>query len=176
MKGTIVLELYEFEEDAPVPAFEYIPCDLSKCIKGKEITLQDLITRGFDDMPRKEKDGSKYDEILQKLEAAGISRITVAVHAEKGDAEPYVELTNVVPVSFSDADARRVKERNNEIILKGRYKLSDGHSTTVLKDAQRLTLIYSNSGEDPAEDSSGYAGYAEETQREITLNITYFQD
>ena len=83
-----------------------------------------------------------------------------------------MELTNVVPVSFTYADARQQKKSRDEIILKGRYRLSAGNEVTTLRDAQRLTLIYSSTAE--AEEADGADEEAEE--KVINMNITYLQE
>ena len=178
MEGKLVIEVYEYMKDSySMPAFEYIPCELSKCLKGKSSTLKEIIQRGFDALPKKAQDSEKRREVLQKLEDANIGRIDVAFHQAKGSDDAYIELTNVVPVTISYADARRTKVNKDDIILRGRYKLSDGNETTMLRDAQRLTLIYSTYSENT---KSVFAGPDEdeepEEEREICLNVTYLQE
>ena len=173
MEGKLVIEVYEYSEEADqMPVFEYIPCDLSKCIRGKSASLKEIIERGFDDLPKKAQDSEKRQEVLRKVEEAGIGKIDVAFHPAKGNADDCVELTNVVPVSFTYADARQQKKSRDEIILKGRYRLSTGNEVTTLRDAQRLTLTYSSAAE--AEEADGADEEAEE--KEISLNITYLQE
>ena len=173
MEGMLIIEVYEYvDNDSSVPAFEYIPCELSKCLRGKNTTLKEIIQRGFDALPRKAQDSERRQEVLKKLDDAGIGKIDVVFHPEKGGKEPCIQLTNVEPVSLTYADARRVKQSKDSIILKGRYRLSTGNEVTILKDAQRLTLIYSSKpeGADLGEFEE------EENQREICLNITYMQE
>lgn len=173
MEGKLVIEVYEYSEEADqMPVFEYIPCDLSKCIRGKSASLKEIIERGFDDLPKKAQDSEKRQEVLRKVEEAGIGKIDVAFHPAKGNADDCVELTNVVPVSFTYADARQQKKSRDEIILKGRYRLSAGNEVTTLRDAQRLTLIYSSTAE--AEEADGADEEAEE--KVISMNITYLQE
>ncbi len=173
MEGKLVIEIYEYAEDTVrMPVFEYIPCELSKCLKGKSATLKEIIQRGFDDLPRKTQDLEKRMEVLQKIDAANIGRIDVAYHPARGTNDACVELTNVVPVSFSYADARRVKINRDDIVLKGKYRLSAGNEVTTLRDAQRLTLIYSSVPEEGEQDEQDEP----EMQREICLNITYLQE
>ena len=172
MDGTLIVEVYEYLDT--LPAFEYIPCSLSTCLKGKNASLKEIIQRGFDDLPKKIQDTEKRHEILQKLEDADIGKIDVVYHPRKNGKEPYIELTNVVPVNLTYSDARRrIKQNKDNIILKGRYKLSDeGNEVTMLKDAQRLTLIYSNTPEGEEQETTDEG----EIQQEIFLNITYLQD
>lgn len=173
MDGKLVIEVYEYSEESDqMPTFEYIPCELSKCIKGKSATLREIIQHGFDDLPKRAQDSEKRQEIIRKVEEADIGKINVAYHPAKGNTDACVELTNVVPVSFTYADARQSKRTREDIILKGKYRLSAGNEITTLKDAQRLTLIYSNTAE--AEDPDEEDGETEE--KEICLNITYLQD
>ena len=173
MGGTLVVEVYEYSDSASdIPSFEYIPCDLTKCLKGKNATLKDIIQRGFDALPKKAQDTEKRQEVLQRLEDAGVGKIDVAYHPARSGMEPYVELTNVVPVNLTYADARRNKQSKESIILKGRYKLSEGNEITTLKDAQRLTLIYSNVDENDGQSVSE----EDDKRQEICLNITYLQN
>lgn len=172
MEGKLIIEIYEYENNSySMPAFEYIPCELATCLKGKNTTLKEIIQRGFDDLPRKSQDSEKRQEVLQKIEDADIGRIGVAYRPAKGNSDACVELTNVVPVTMLYSDARRKKVNKDEIILKGKYRLSAGNETTTLRDAQRLTLIYSNY-EDAPEDRDD----ADEDAKEICLNITYLQE
>ncbi len=173
MEGKLIIEVYEYSEDASqAPEFEFIPCELDKCLKGKSTTLKEIIQRGFDDLPKKTQDSDKRMEVLQKLDDADIGRIDVVYHPAKGNSDACVELTNLAPVTMSFADARRIKNNKNDIILKGRYRLSAGNEVTTLRDAQRLTLIYSNleENDEPEENEEG------EAQKEICLNITYLQE
>jgi len=82
-----------------------------------------------------------------------------------------VELTNIIPVTFTSADARMAKLDRDSIILKGRYRLSAGNEVTTLRDAQRLTLIYSN-----YDAESWQQDDPDEEKKEICLNITYLQE
>ncbi len=179
-EGTLIIEVYEYvENDYTVPSFEYIPCSLERCMKGNSATLKQIIQNGFDDLPKKDQNAQKRQEILQKLEDADIGRIQVAYHAGRGNEDPYINLTNVIPVSMSYADARQLNSHQDSIILYGRYRLTDGNASTILKDAQRLTLTYNTRAEenelrnrivpeDPEEHS--------EPDKEICLNITYLQN
>ena len=178
--GRLIIEVYEYREDSPdVPRFEYIPCDLESCLKkNRQCRLRELIEKGFDEMPKKSVDFSKKQEILSRLDEADIGKINVQYHPAAGDQDAYVELTNVVQVSMSDADARRGKESGKEeIILYGRYRMTDGNDTTRLKDSQRLTLIYASDAVREPEDDGEYPGGEENgVQKEICLNITYIQE
>ena len=175
--GKLIIEIYEYAEDsAMVPPFEYIPCALSACIKhNNKATLKEIIENGFNSLPKRSQDTDKRRDILQRIDEADIGRISVAYHPARGGTDPYVELTNVVPVSISHADARLIRDNSNNIILHGKYRMSEGNETTILKDAQRLTLVYTNC---PAEQErfGEVDDTEEETQKEISLNITYFQD
>ena len=176
MEGKLIIEVYEYAEDSEaIPEFEYIRCDLSKCMKGRRSTLKEIIERGFDDVPRRTQDKEKKQEILQKIEEADIGRISVVCTPGGADSDACVELTNVVPVNLMYADARRAKGNKDEIILKGRYRLSEGNEVTRLRDAQRLTLIYS-SYEDGDPGNGGPEDGEREEQKEICLNITYLQE
>ncbi len=177
MEGKLIIEIYEYSSDSSsMPVFEYIPCDLSKCLKGKSAALKDIIRRGFDDVPRKTQDTDKRQEVFQKLEDANIGRINVVYHPARGDNDACVELTNVVPVTMAYADIRRAKGDKDEIILRGRYKLSEGNEITTLRDAQRLTLSYSTYGDAGADAGNAFEPDADEAQKEICLNITYLQE
>ncbi len=176
--GKVIVEIYEYsKETSKIPHFEYIPCDLSKCIKkGKNVTLRDIIETGFNDLPKRYQNPEKRQEIMEKMEEADIGRITVAYHAPHGNNDPYIELTNITQITMTSADARRIQRNKNEIILYGCYRLSDGNETMELKDSQRLTLIYSNdksSAWDPFEQEEKNT---EEPLKEIQLNITYLQN
>jgi len=173
MEGKLVIELYEYtdREGAVMPRFEYVPCDLSKCLKGRTASLKDIIERGFSDLPRRDQDTDKRRELLQKLEDANIGRIKVVYRAPQRDSDACVELTNIIPVTFTSADARMAKLDRDSIILKGRYRLSAGNEVTTLRDAQRLTLIYSN-----YDAESWQQDDPDEEKKEICLNITYLQE
>ena len=174
--GKLIIEVYEYLEDSPdVPPFEYIPCNLDSCLKkNKQCKLRELIEKGFDEMPKKNVDFAKRQEFLTKLDEADIGKISVEFHPASGDQDPYVELTNVVQVTMSYADARRVQTTNKEeIILYGRYKMTEGNDTTKLKDSQRLTLIYSSGAGEESADEESYDAEEPEVQKEICLNITY---
>lgn len=175
MEGKLVIEIYEYDEDSSsVPVFEFIPCELAKCMKGKTTTLKDLIKRGFDGLPKRAQDTEKRNEVMQLIEDANIGRINVAFNPARDGMDACVEMINVVPVTLTYADARRVKENDDEIILRGRYKLSEGNEITRLHDAQRLTLTYSGSSENDAYGSGDGDGGA--VSKEICLNITYLQE
>ena len=171
--GRLIVEVYEYAEDAvSAPVFEYIPCALKDCLRHNKATLNELIQRGFDALPKKDRNAEKCKEILQKFEDAGIGKIDVSF--VKTGGEPYVELTNVVQVSITDANASLKKnKKQNGIILYGKYKLSDGTETTRLRDAQRLSLIYST-----WDDTASFTEAPEdgEPPKEICLNITYLQE
>lgn len=176
--GKLIIELYEYVEDSSdVPPFEYIPCNLDSCLKkSKQCKLRELIEKGFDEMPKKNVDFSKRQEFLAKLDEADIGKISVEFHPATNEQDPYVELTNVVQVTMAYADARRVQTSSKEeIILYGRYKMTDGNDTTKLKDSQRLTLIYSSGAGEETEDEESYDPEELEVQKEICLNITYIQ-
>lgn len=176
--GKLIIEVYEYVEDSPdVPPFEFIPCDLETCLKkNRQCKLRELIEKGFDEMPKKNVDFAKRQEFLAKLDEADIGKINVEFHPASGDQDPYVELTNVVQVTMAYADARRVQTTSKEeIILYGRYKMTDGNDTTKLKDSQRLTLIYSSGAGQEAEEGESWDSEEIETQKEICLNITYIQ-
>ena len=176
--GKIIVEIYEYTEDSSaIPRFEFIPCNLDNCIKkGKTITLKDIIETGFDDLPKKTQNAEKRREIMEKLEEADIGRITVAYHAPHKKNDPYIELTNITQVTMADADARRVHSNKNEIILYGRYRLTDGNETMKLRDSQRLTLIYSNTKDETWDPFVQDEKDTSESEKEICLNITYLQD
>ena len=178
MEGKLIIEIYEYSEDSSeVPTFEYIPCDLANGLRGKSVTLKDLILRGFEDMPRKEVNVDKRDDILRKLDDANIGRIEVAYRPEKNGNDACIELTNVVPVTLTFNDARYTRSKKDEIILKGRYKLSEGNEITTLRDAQRLTLVYSNvedeNWKNRDDDEDGFD--ESEKRKSIYLNITYLE-
>ena len=173
-EGKLVIEVYEYTEDMELlPSFEFISCSLSDVLKNKKATLEEIIQRGFG----KDRNQEKRDEILKKLKSAGINKIIVSYNNSNA-AEPYVELTNVVKDSMLGADASRKKSKQNDIILHGKYRLSAGTETTKLKDAQRLSLIYSSW----AEENKGWGAMDAETDeqaespKEICLNITYLQE
>ena len=169
----LIIEIYEYSNDLNIPKFEYIPCDLSAFQKKKNTTLKEIIEHGFNDLPKNAQNPEKRAEVLRLLDDANLGRISVEVHPARRDADACVELTNLVPADLTTADARRREKHNKDsIILKGRYRLSEGNETTTLKDAQRLTLFYSDGAE-----NFGLFGMDEnETPREIALNITYFQE
>lgn len=169
MGGTLIIEIYEYTENmSSAPEFAYIPCEL----KGKDETLKSIIERGFAGQPRNTQDTGMRLEVLQKLEEAGIGKIVVRSSNPGNGSDPFVELTNVVPDGLYNANAARRKQNNDYIILKGRYRLSAGNEVTELRDAQRLTLIYSSA---PDGGDQGTAD-EDEIQREICLNITYLQE
>ncbi len=174
MEGKLVIEVYEYSEASErMPVFEYIPCELAQCLRGKNsATLKEIIEQGFDSLPRRAQDSDKRQEILSKVEEADIGKINVAFHPARGTVDACVELTNVVPVTFTYADVRMARKNRDDIILKGKYRLSAGNEFTTLKDAQRLTLIYSSAAKnDEAEETD-----EEAEEKEICLNITYLQE
>lgn len=169
--GRLIIEVYEYTGDSTAaPAFEYIPCSFEKCFKNNKATLKEIIQRGLAHKPDKLKD------VIRKVEEAGIDKVEVTYHKQTSHADAYIELTNVVQVTMADADAsRKKKNRQNDIILYGKYRLSDGTETTKLRDAQRLSLIYT-SGTQNADDFWNLNDDEEtEEQKEICLNITYLQ-
>lgn len=169
MEGKLIIEIYEYEEDSmTVPTFRFIPCELSKCLRGKNATLKEIVQRGFDELPKKAQDQSMRQEMMRRLSDAGIGIINVEFQEGKG-GDPCVRLTNVVRTNMTDSDARALKPNKDSIILKERYQLSTGNEVTTLKDAQRLTLIYRD-GYD--KDDLGENAL----EREICLNITYLQN
>ena len=176
--GKLIIELYEYREDSPeVPPFEYIPCDLERCLKkNRKATLREIIRSGFDDLSKKAQDTSKLQEILARLDEADIAKISVVYNPGKGDEDPFVQLTNVVQVTMSYADARHGKAGGkDDIILYGRYRMADETETTVLKDSQRLTLIYSSAGGPGMEVEDPDIAEDREAPKEICLNITFIQ-
>lgn len=170
-EGKLIVEVYEYAEDVEsFPKYEYIPCELDKCFKRDKATLKEIIQQGLASRP------DKLKETLRKIEEAGIDKINVLYNKPSRNAEASVELTNVVQVSMADADASRKKsKRKDDIILYGKYRLSDGIRTTKLKDAQRLSLIYS-SAEERGEDAEEQAEECIDSQKEICLNITFLQE
>lgn len=171
-EGKLIVEVYEYTEDVEaLPKFEYIPCELDKCLRNDRATLKSIIQQGLSKQP------DKLRETVRKVEEAGIDRIEVVYHRPTRQTEPYIELTNVVQLSMADADAsRRRGRRQNDIILYGKYRLSEGIDSTRLRDAQRLSLIYTS-----ADEHSAFAEEPEEfgiatAHKEICLNITYLQE
>lgn len=172
MAGVLVAEVYEYSDHSSAgPQFEYILCELDKCMKGKTSSLKEIVQRGFDCLPSKDQDNVKRQEVLKKLEDADIGKIQVEYCSGKDGVNSYINLTNVVPVDIGFSDMRQNRRDKDNIILKEKYRLSAGNEVTTLKDAQRLTLIYTDTPEDRDEMS------VDETvgQREICLNITYLQ-
>lgn len=178
-EGKLIIEVYEYTADSPVtPAFEFIPCPLADCFsRGNKATLKEIIQKGFDTLARKDQNTEKRKEVLQKLEEANIGRISVLYNKATPTSEAYIELTNVVQDTLADADVRRARKHKDDIILYGRYRLTDGVETTKLRDAQRLTLIYSTYAEVSDMDMSDDPEMIEEREapKEICLNITYLQ-
>lgn len=176
--GKIIVEIYERTKDATkAPSFEFIPCDLNNCLKkGKIITLKDIIEAGFEALPKKFQNSEKRQEIMEKMEEADIGRIAVAYHAPHGNSDPFIELTNITQISIESADARRIHRNNNEIILYGCYRLSNGNEKMKLKDSQRMTLVYSNDSNSAWDPFGQGVNNGNEAQKEIQLNITYLQD
>jgi len=176
--GKLIIEIYEYNENEQnVPPFEYIPCDLESCLKkNRKATLREIIQSGFDNLPKKNQNISKRQEVLAMLDEADIGKINVVFNPGKGDEDPSIELTNVMQVTMAYADARRGKTGGkDEIILYGRYRMSDENETTILKDAQRLTLIYSSEADGRNGAGAEYPAEEREAQKEICLNITYIQ-
>lgn len=176
-EGQLIIELYEYIHNSEsIPPFEYISCPLEKCFSGKKsVSLKEIIQKSFDNIAPQKKNKEKEREFLEKAEEAGLGKITVLFAKSKKDAEPYLELTNVIPMGITLDDARQNHKKRNEIILYGRYRLTDGHNTMFLRDAQRLTLIYSSHIGDK---STMYAPEADDEDmpaKEICLNITYLQ-
>ena len=176
--GKLIIEVYEYRENAPdVPPFEYIPCDLDSCLKkNRKATLREIIQSGFDDLSRKNQNISKRQEMLALLDEADIGKITVMYNPGKGDEDPSIQLTNVVQVTMAYADARRGKTGGkDEIILYGRYRMADENETTILRDSQRLTLIYSSAADRSGDAYPDYPAEEREAPKEICLNVTYIQ-
>lgn len=175
-EGRLIIEVYEYSEEATtIPPFEYIPCALSECMGSRNrATLKDIIQKGFGALSRKEQNAEKRVEVLQKLDEANIGKIEVMYNKATAGNEAYVELTNVVQVTLADADATRAQNHKDDIILYGRYRMTEGTETTKLKDAQRLTLIYSTCAEQGM--MRGYEEEENEVRKEICLNITYLQE
>ena len=175
--GRLIVEIYEYPENSPeIPTFAFYPCNLQSCIKrSNKSTLKEIIENGFDDLNKKERNIEKKQEALEKLEEASFGKIVITYHPRSNNSDPYIELNNVIPVSLAYADARRAQQNNNDIILIGRYKLTEGNETTVLKDAQRLTLIYSNF-EDLSSGNEDEKDCESEDRKEICLNLTFLEE
>ena len=176
--GKLIIEIYEYKNDSPdVPPFEYIPCDLESCLKkNRKATLREIIQSGFDNLPKKNQNISKRQEALALLDEADIGKISVQFNPGRGDEDPCIQLTNVVQVTMAYADARRGKTGGkDEIILYGRYRMADENETTILKDSQRLTLIYSTAAPQGSDADTEYPAEEREAPKEICLNITYIQ-
>lgn len=183
-EGKLIIELYEYVENVQDnPPFEYIPCKLSDCFKrNSKTTLKEIVTSGFDAFPKRTQNTEKRQETLRKLEDAGIGRIAVVYHPASNGQDPFIELTNLVQVTLTDADIRFVKKNKNDIILRQRYRLTEGNETTQLRDSQRLTLIYSSHPEGNVSASAPYTADDDSAMensnvaRNICLNITYLQE
>ena len=175
-RGKLIAEIYETQENSThVPHFEYILCDLSDCFKrGDSATLKDIIESGFDSIARKEVDEEARRDVLEKLEDAHLDMINVIYSYGANGNEPSIKLSNVIPISMGYADARRAKRKMDSIILFGRYKFSNENTSTVLKDAQRLSLIYSTYEEASVYDTAN--SYDDEEKKEISLNLTFFEE
>ncbi len=171
-EGRLIIEVYEYSsENETMPRFEFIPCLLENCIgRSNNTALDEIVQRGFSNLPRRYQNTDKQKEILKKLGDAGFNKIGVSFHPADDMDDAYVELTNVSPVSMSYADARR-SEDNSGIILSGRYSLSDNGTSMRLKDAQRLTIICSTRPKDDY--YMGMAAQSDEPEKEICLNVTY---
>ncbi len=203
-KGKLIIEVYEYEiesyiapavfeyaaDASQVRAFEYIPCDLDTClVHGNKASLKEILQKAFDTLPRKNQDTEKRREILQLIEEADFGKICVVYNPPQPGSDASVELTNVVPESISRGDARQsrdgAKSRDDMIVYDSqapvndlypisRYRLGTGTQSTVLKEAQRLTIIFfsaaetENTADDPYEDEN-------EAPREIHLILTYLQ-
>lgn len=176
-EGQLVIELYEYLQDSEsIPPFEYISCPLEKCFSGKNnVSLKEIIQKSFDNFSPQNKNKEKEREFLEKAEEAGLGKINVSYESAKKDNEPYLELTNVIPVGMSMDDARLNHKKRNEIILRGKYRLTDGNSTMKLRDAQRLTLIYSSHNNDRPTMYDNDMDVEDTPAKEICLNITYLQ-
>lgn len=175
--GRLIIEVYRYtEQNDAMPRFEFVPCSLNSCLKRNSVAkLEDVIRKGFADLPRRLQNESKQKDILQKLQDAGFGRINVLYNESDETDEPYVELTNITPVSMAYADARVKHMDENSIILKGRYSFSDSGTSTKLMDGHRLTIICSGRSEDDY-----YLGFGNSEQSddddEICLNITYLEN
>ena len=175
-EGRLIVEIYEYRKDSPaVPPFAYYPCGLKNCMgRNNRATLREIIESGFNDVDRREQNTEKKREALEKLEETAFGKISVEYRPASAGTDPCVVLSNVMPVSIAYADARRAQGRSCGIILVGRYKLTEGNETTVLRDAQRLTLIYSNYGDDETPDGFEDGG-DDAVQKEICLNLTFLE-
>lgn len=175
--GKLIIEVYEYSEgSSSIPSFEFIPCKLSTCLNwNKHATLKEIIQKGFDAQPKKLQNTEKRADVLRMLDEANIGRINVAYKPPRPGVDSCIELTNIIQVSMADADATRGKKKNkNDIILYGRYRLTDGNETTILRDAQRITLIFSSHADHPGEEMEEDQEF--ELQKEICLNITYLYE
>ena len=175
--GKLIIEIYKYSADGDaIPKFEFIPCVLDRCLKrGGTTKLEEVIRKGFSDLPRRAQNDEKQKEIMQKLQDAGFVRINVLYNEPTDGTDASVELTNITPVSLANADARFKQKDENNLILKGRYSFSDSSTSTKLMDAHRLTIICSNEQSDDY-----YLGMGNATENdddsEICLNITYLEN
>ena len=178
-EGKLIIEVYEYVDgDTTVPRFEYIPCNLSDCFRrNQKTTLEEIVRSGFDSLPKRSQNLEKKKDILRMLEEASIDHIDVVYRPANNGFDSFIEFTNIVQETFTGANALRAKSKSNDIILRGRYRLAEGHETTRLKDAQRLTLFYSSQDEN-APYSNYEADDADEMEvaKAICLNITYLQE
>ena len=182
-EGKLIFEIYEYSSSSlEMPAFEYVLCNLSTCMRhSSQAPLSEILQKGFDDLPKGRRDNDKREELLQLLDEANFGKINVLYKPASDTRDACIELTNVVPVSLYGADARQSKKDvgKDSIILYGRYRLTDGDEVTALQDAQRLSLIFSGTEEADSvwsRDASFDDGFPEELRREICLNITYLQE
>ena len=175
--GRLIVEVYKYsDENGTMPRFEFVPCSLNSCLKRNGTAqLEDVIRKGFSDLPRRLQNESKQKDILQKMQDAGFGRINVVYKEADEMDDACVELTNITPVSMAYADARVKHLNENSIILKGRYSFSDSSTSTKLMDGQRLTIICSGSAEDSAYFGLGNSENSRDDD-EICLNITYLEN
>jgi hypothetical protein len=175
--GRLIIEIYKYSSDGDmIPKFEFIPCVLERCLKRNGTTkLEEVIRKGFSDLPRKAQNDEKLKEIMRKLQDAGFGRINVLYNEPVEGADASVELTNITPVSLANADARLKQKEENSIILKGRYSFSDSSTSTKLLDAHRLTIICSNDQSDEYYLGMGNSADTDDDS-EICLNITYLEN
>lgn len=129
--------------------------------------------RGFNLIGKKEQNQESMQSFLTRLDVSGFGGISVEFCPGDKGVDPSVRLTNVMPVYLGGDVVGKARKQDGGIILHGRYRLSDGHETTALKDAQRVTLIYDTTADNEWTGSSGFGESV--AQREICLNITYME-
>ena len=119
--GKLIIEIYKYSTDGEmIPKFEFIPCVLDRCLKRNGTTkLEEVIRKGFSDLPRKAQNDEKQKEIMKKLQDAGFGRINVLYNEPTDGADASVELTNITPVSLANADARLKQKDENSIRFYG---------------------------------------------------------